>query len=681
MKTKIIILLSLLLCTSYGYSNDFRLPDFTESADPENYDQTQWKNIADGLHAAWGSTDVLYKKGNVPGVSEKSQTATLWRGERANLEFLVWSKNKVEEVRCFTSDLKGSKGIIAAENINTNFIRYTLSDKFTITQGVVYACATRTPHKESNSHLVPDILDYKETFDIVEKTVCPVWVTVDVPADTEPGNYYGEIIVRSKGDIDQILSLQVTVLEHILPPSSQWSFHLDIWQNCISIKRYHNVELWSDEHFALIEEYFKTLADAGQKVMTAVINHGGQSFDDWYESMVIWQKNTDGSWTYDYTVFDRFVETMMKIGIDRQINCYSMYPWGATRYFDEASNQWIKIQPEPGTKEFEDFWTPFLRDFKAHLIEKGWFEKTAIAMDEKLEPIMKGVVDFIKKTEPDFKIALAGQYIESLQADIYDLSIFVGHPTTKANMDRRVNQGKPTTFYTSCAWPEHPNHFTFSPPAESTLVGWYAYSQGYTGFLRWAFNIWQKNVLKDTRCSSAPAGDQHMMYPGPRNSIRMSKLREGIQDYEKLRIIMNRLDQLGTSEAMEHKNKLNDALARFSLGEITKESNNRITELIQEAKAVLNEVSTATTTPTSIKEILYYEITVYPNPAEDMLYIKYNGTKELHYKIFDLNGKELLSGFVLTPNYGIDIKRLNQGSYIIKFYVNGDNMSNLFIKK
>ena len=116
-------------------------------------------------------------------------------------------------------------------------------------------------------------------------------------------------------------------------------------------------------------------------------------------------------------------------------------------------------------------------------------------MDEKLEPIMAGVISFIKETTPDFKIALAGGYIPSLQEDIYDLSIFVGHPTTSENMQARIAQGKPTTFYTSCSWPEHPNQFTFSPPAESALVGWFAYAQGYTGFLRWAYNIWVQNVL------------------------------------------------------------------------------------------------------------------------------------------------------------------------------------------
>ena len=142
-----------------------------------------------------------------------------------------------------------------------------------------------------------------------------------------------------------------------------------------------------------------------------------------------------GYWPNGYNAFSVNASPFLKQG-ESNTDVYKrqMYPWGATRYFDEKSGDWISIQPEPGTQEFADFWRPFLLDFREHLKENGWFEKTAIAMDEKLEPIMTGVISFIKETTPDFKIALAGGYIPSLQEDIYDLSIFVGHPTTSENM-------------------------------------------------------------------------------------------------------------------------------------------------------------------------------------------------------------------------------------------------------
>jgi hypothetical protein len=49
------------------------------------------------------------------------------------------------------------------------------------------------------------------------------------------------------------------------------------------------------------------LANAGQKVITATLNRDPwryQCFDD-YEAMIYWTKNEDGSWSYDYTIFDK----------------------------------------------------------------------------------------------------------------------------------------------------------------------------------------------------------------------------------------------------------------------------------------------------------------------------------------------------------------------------------------
>jgi hypothetical protein len=46
--------------------------------------------------------------------------------------------------------------------------------------------------------------------------------------------------------------------------------------------------------------------------------------------------------------------------------------------------------------------------------------------------------------------------------------------------------------------------------------------------------------MRDARFGSWAAGDCFLMYPGGNSSIRYEKLREGIVDYEKLRIIKNK---------------------------------------------------------------------------------------------------------------------------------------------
>ncbi len=95
----------------------------------------------------------------------------------------------------------------------------------------------------------------------------------------------------------------------------------------------------------------KMLADAGQKIITATLTHkpwNGQT-EDYFETMVTWMKRADGTWAFDYTVFDRWVEFMMSVGIDQQINCYSMVPWELSfQYFDQATNslKFVKTAPE-----------------------------------------------------------------------------------------------------------------------------------------------------------------------------------------------------------------------------------------------------------------------------------------------------------------------------------------------
>ncbi|RYM32415.1 T9SS type A sorting domain-containing protein [Brumimicrobium glaciale] len=77
----------------------------------------------------------------------------------------------------------------------------------------------------------------------------------------------------------------------------------------------------------------------------------------------------------------------------------------------------------------------------------------------------------------------------------------------------------------------------------------------------------------------------------------------------------------------------------------------------------------------SLEEIMY-NITVYPNPASDFTSIKWEVYDELnnaHYKIFDLNGREMGSG-AIEKNEGekvVDTRSLTNGVYIINIYNDG----------
>ena len=59
-----------------------------------------------------------------------------------------------------------------------------------------------------------------------------------------------------------------------------------------------------------------------------------------YENMIEWTLRKDGTWSYDYKVFGRWVEMMKGLGIDEMINCYSMVPWNCElEYMDESKGE------------------------------------------------------------------------------------------------------------------------------------------------------------------------------------------------------------------------------------------------------------------------------------------------------------------------------------------------------
>ena len=95
-------------------------------------------------------------------------------------------------------------------------------------------------------------------------------------------------------------------------------------------------------------------------------------------------------------------------------------------------------------------------------------------------------------------------------------------------------------------------------------MGWHAFARGYDGFLRWAFDNWTADPLRDTRHSKWAAGDCFLVYPDQRSSIRFERLRSGFVDFEKLRKVRHELDMRKDVEAELALEKLNQMLQRFT---------------------------------------------------------------------------------------------------------------------
>lgn len=508
----------------------------------------------------WGSTDVRYPRNGVPaGQGNKQWETDAWKGERVNAQAVLWTRRPLKNVRITVSDLKCGKNVIPASATTTSFVGYVWTDE--LNKDRKSGCSDRPNKADWDSSLVADVLEVRKSLDIEAQCTQPLWVNIWVPQDIPSGVYKGALTVSGENFADVRLPMKINVQKRTLPDPAQWVFHLDLWQNPYAVARYYNVPLWSRQHFDIMKPLMQQLANAGQKVITASVMHhpwAGQT-EDPFDSMVFRMKKIDGSWVYDYTVFDRWVEFMMSLGIDRQINCYTLVPWALKfDYYDQATNRIRFVEAKPGEAAYEDYWFSFLKDFAGHLRQKGWFEKTTIAMDEREKSMMQKAFDLIFRADAGYKVSGAGDYYPEIEPKMYDLCLAYGHTLPDSVREERRRSGKLSTVYTCCI-EAYPNTFTFSEPAEASWLMWHAVAGGYDGYLRWAYNSWTKDPLHDSRFRSWAAGDCYLVYPGS-SSIRMERLVEGIQDAEKIRILRKEFAENGEVAKLK---KLNQTVSGF----------------------------------------------------------------------------------------------------------------------
>ncbi len=513
---------------SFHYQQEYT---FDVSSNP-----AAWNRVSSGLHAAFVSTDDAYFRTEAPTVNEKNTTwnESGWRGEKLNAMILTWSADTISQVRFVTQDLRSTKGeIIPARNIRLDMVRYVISnypyDAKEVTCGV---------GPTDKAYLMPDRFESFDRFEIPGRTVRPVWLSVDIPSSISPGLYFGKIRVLSdKQELTLTLALQVQ--NQLLPPPKDWSFRLDLWQNPWVLAEYYKVKPWSAEHVSLLKEHLKHYANAGGKYITTYAVHSPWADNSYMieGNMIGWTRTRMGVWKFDYTIFDTYVQLAIDAGIDKAITLYTPIPWGERfRFMDEATGNYVTERWLPVSSAFRKNWHLFLSDLSAHLQRKGWLDKFYLGINENAMEQTLAAIKVIKDHSPNWKITYAGDWHPELDGLLDDYScVFGKEPPTQNVMLRRLK--KKTTSYYVCCTPAKPNTFVFSPPVEGRWLGWYTSAYGYDGFLRWAYEAWPADPVRDARHVLWPAGDCFRVYPGGASCVRFEKMREGIVDFEKLRIL------------------------------------------------------------------------------------------------------------------------------------------------
>lgn len=497
-----------------------------------------------------------------------SKELTAWINDKAVSEISLYSKDsELKNVTVSASDFTDQNHKIAASNISTTFIKSTKAYN-----GSYLGYGSRDREipapNENNRSESNDILYQSAPIDVGFNKLQNVWVEINIPKEAVPGTYHGVIYVSADG-IEQPLSFQytLTVQNAVLKDASEFknSFDIELWQYPYSSAEYYGVTPFSEEHFNILKSNMELYKEIGGHAITTTIVEdawNGQTYsknDVHYPSMVKWTKNPDGSFTYDFTDFDKWVSFNKALGIGDKIVLYSIAPWHNS--FTYWENDKLVYEPYTvGSTRYKEVWTDFLNHLISHLTSKGWFNDSYIGIDERgFSKAAFDLIDSVKNIH-DQPLKTAGAmdgFINKpdLALRVSDLNVgdtaAAEHPEEFQELLKKRNEANEKTTLYSCT--EHqPGNFSLSAPVESYWSIINAGKQNTSGFLRWAYDAWVENPLEDATHNSFEPGDCFSIYPDEKDaknpqskpSVRFEMFADGIRDVNKLKMMEDEIPSL-----------------------------------------------------------------------------------------------------------------------------------------
>ena len=210
--------------------------------------------------------------------------ATAWRGERLHRQILVAGTGSRDGLSIEASDFATKTGtMIPAEAVTLRFPQFVIGDI------KARGCA-EYEYRDDVAYLA-DALAREPPGRLPRSYPSMIWLSIDVPPDSEPGEYIGSVTINSRSSDEVMLQIALDILPWRIPPLSEGEFHLDLWQFPVSIlERYRDahpnrpIAPWSEEHFGLLEPFYRYLGELGQRTVTTYIKEGAQGAP----SMIRW---------------------------------------------------------------------------------------------------------------------------------------------------------------------------------------------------------------------------------------------------------------------------------------------------------------------------------------------------------------------------------------------------------
>jgi len=467
------------------------------------------------------------------------------RNEFSSAQVAVRAARPLRELRASVSPLKHDESGAGGIEIQPRFVGFV----------PVKTNTPDTPQEElacTAPCSVPDPLLSDEAVELEADSTQPIWLTIFVPPDAPAGIWTGSLEVHGDGERAEV-PLHLTVHPVTVPGER----HLSVtnWMNMGNFAGFFGTEMYTDRFWRVVDNFAHNMAAHRQNVVLCP------------NDLIHIRQQTDGELTFDFSDYDRWVETFDRAGcadliegghLGRRGEGKWETPWFEWRKFGMRRPDGAEAQVETDAAIEQ-----LVKALVGHVRERGWFDRFVMHIVD--EPAPHTEEDYKKKSRLVHEWAPGVRFLEAMSLldarghlDIWvpQLSHFDKHRDHYLSM--RDEGGIELWFYT-CMYPtgRYPNRFLDFSLLKTRLLHWLNWRYQLTGYLHWGLNYWTEDPWRQDRLKDEyPPGDSWIVYPGrdgPVDSIRWEQMREGIQDYELLWLLDRRAKEAGRAEGTADK--------------------------------------------------------------------------------------------------------------------------------
>jgi hypothetical protein len=404
--------------------------------------------------------------------------------------------------------------------------------------------------------LVPDPLFPDTSADVGPWENQAFWVTVNVPANVQPGIRQLQIVLEGEDPKTKEhtplgeLTTHVDVQPFTIRPRQ--GFPVTHWWHPDALYDYYKTEPFSERWWQIAELYLKDMTAHGSNMIMVPVFHTRREVVPRPPQLLRVSEPSPGKYAFDFRDVHRCIQMAKRSGMQ-----YFEFPhlwlyWGVqnpVHVYREVGDQWELLWPtdSPATtgvfRIFLEQYLPALHDF---------LEKEGLPLDhcyfhvsdepgsgEQFENYKRARA-LLRQLAPWMKVMDALSDVEYGKQGVTDVPVPILQSAQSYS-----DAGIPHWVY-FCTGPRGPylNRLFDTPLPKIRMSGWLFYRLGARGFLHWGYNYWYKmdtqqleNVFQEGAGGAWPGipyGDPFEVYPGPDgpiDSIRWEVFAESLQDY------------------------------------------------------------------------------------------------------------------------------------------------------